>query len=107
MLDGLQLLADDVAVWSAKTFSQRDEDDLGSNERMVGSRYFGAKSFARGRTASESEDSSVDGTRALTVKTSVTDGKFYPAHSRSTNELLTPDSSATGALHSQKRPVSI
>ncbi|GAA5878303.1 hypothetical protein JCM1840_002374 [Sporobolomyces johnsonii] len=79
VLDGLQLFADDVAQFSASELAastlQEDDDDDDEEERegaprgsrekmkMIGSRYFGAKSFTRGRgKESETESSASAGT---------------------------------------------
>lgn len=73
-LDGLQLLADDLSLWSARTFGD-DSRANARNERMLGSRYFGAKSFSRRRVESESDDSVMDGAQALILKIALTDGE--------------------------------
>ncbi|SCZ96129.1 BZ3500_MvSof-1268-A1-R1_Chr8-1g10024 [Microbotryum saponariae] len=82
-LDGLQLFADDLAQWSFRLADARIDDSSTDfsirserNPKMISSRYFGAKSFSRGRARadSESEDSSGDlGVSAMTVKVEVTD----------------------------------
>ncbi|SGY39460.1 BQ5605_C003g02224 [Microbotryum silenes-dioicae] len=82
-LDGLQLFADDLAQWSSRLADARVDDSSTDfsirsecNPKMISSRYFGAKSFSRGRARadSESEDSSGDfGVSATTVKVEVTD----------------------------------
>ncbi|GAA5949417.1 hypothetical protein JCM21900_004056 [Sporobolomyces salmonicolor] len=65
VLDGLQLFADDVSQFCASELAAStmqegeddDEDDVeepgarGTREKMIGSRYFGAKSFTRRRGA--------------------------------------------------------
>lgn len=77
-LDGLQLFADDVAQWSERAF--RAEEGMGSEgHKLVGSRYFGARSFSRGRrTESESEESVGEGASAVTIRVAVMDGSFLP-----------------------------
>jgi hypothetical protein len=82
VLDTLQLLADDLAQWNSRTFeAEIGLKDGTRNERMLGSRYFGARSFSRRRAESESEDSVAEGARSLTVKIAVTDGQFLSFHS--------------------------
>lgn len=81
-LDGLQLFADDLTQWSV--LASRDDFSGGSssgsstpNPRIVGSRYFGAKSFARRRAGSESDEgSTIEGPRAMTMKVVVSDSEF-------------------------------
>ncbi|GAA5939457.1 hypothetical protein JCM1841_000108 [Sporobolomyces salmonicolor] len=65
VLDGLQLFADDVSQFcaselAASTMQEGEDDDedddeesgaRGTREKMIGSRYFGAKSFTRRRGA--------------------------------------------------------
>lgn len=80
-LDGLQLFADDLTQWGV--VASRDDFSGGSssgsntpNPRIVGSRYFGAKSFARRRAGSESDEgSTIEGPRSMTMKVVVSDSK--------------------------------
>ena len=75
-LDGLQLFADDLTQWSERAF--RGPEGMGEGHRLVGSRYFGARSFSRGRRAeSESEESVGEGASAMTIKVAVVDGQFF------------------------------
>lgn len=78
-LDGLQLFADDLAQWSGRAFGGNgDESELEHerNPKMIGSRYFGAKSFTRPRKlGSDSSESGSEGASAVTFKVVVTDGE--------------------------------
>lgn len=80
-LDGIQFFVDDLTQWSERTFSSSNGDgSLSSqsspNPKIVGSRYFGAKSFYRGKRAdSLGGESVVEGAKSMIVMLKITDGR--------------------------------
>lgn len=89
-LDGLQLFADDLAQWSGRAFAAvgyESEFEPERNPKMIGSRYFGAKSFSRQRKmGSDSSESGSEGASAVTFEVTFTDGQF--ARVRGSLELM-------------------
>ncbi|KAK4056087.1 autophagy- protein 2 [Microbotryomycetes sp. JL221] len=80
IFDRLQLFADDISRWSNQTStvvtttSTMEFDPGTGNHKLIGSRYFGTRSFARPRRAgSESSDGTPDGALVTRFNLTVTD----------------------------------
>lgn len=80
-LDGIQFFVDDLTQWSERTLGSSSGDGTLSsqsspNPKIVGSRYFGAKSFYRGKRAdSLGGESVVEGAKSMVVLLKITDGE--------------------------------
>ncbi|KAK4049710.1 autophagy- protein 2 [Microbotryomycetes sp. JL201] len=76
--DSLQLFADDVSQWTSRTFGGSERSFLGSDMReeskLIGSRYFGAKSFARPGRQGSGSDSLIASQPSTIIKLVMTDG---------------------------------
>jgi autophagy-related protein 2 len=83
-LDALQLFADDLAQWSQ--FLQQQGNGAESRRfqspenKMIGSRFFGAKTYTRshgvGIGSESSESSGGEGTSTVKISLAITDGKY-------------------------------